>query len=136
VFYLGCSGHSRAPSRPCSPGFLTWQPCLSALDSSQAWHLSSLPHSPCIGNLLLLSSLPKNPKIPPLSALTSYQNPLGGQVPRRCRKTPSYKLLFWGVGVVGQIFLHFTTLSCPQLDIIFKHGCFLLQIYLAFIDRD
>lgn len=31
-----------------------------------------------------------------------------------------------------QIFLWFITLSGPQLDITFKHGCFLLQTYLTF----
>jgi hypothetical protein len=63
------------PSGPCFPRSFTWWPCLSALHSSQVWHLSCPPPSPGMADLLLLhppSPKPRNPKIPPLFVLLSY----------------------------------------------------------------
>jgi hypothetical protein len=88
-----------------SPSSFLRQPCLSFLHSSQAWWLSSPPHSPDVFLLFPLGPKARNPKnpasvcSPPLLSLGIFihQSELsGGQVPRSYRQTLSNKQVFLG----------------------------------------
>ena len=112
-------------SGPLSPGSFTWWPCLSVLHSSQAWCLSSLLHSLYMAKLCLPfppSRKPKNPKILPLSALSSYwlltfsfinQNQSGDKFPEAtCRHSGTKSILGNMISICNSSSLQ---LSCQLL---------------------